>query len=243
MNKIDVVYDLETADPDDAFTLCLLAGHSKVNLRAVTITPGTQDQVDLVRAILTFFYNDLVVKYFPIGVRSPGHPKKSVSEFHYNWLDKNIVPTEILTKLGSEVLKETLTNYPNCVLLTGAALGNPKMLFETYPDTQLTRWVAQGGFAGDDVVPSEYRLDKFAGRNTCPTFNFNGDILGAKLLLASTNIKLKQLVSKNVCHGVFYDSEFHEKASYWKNHSKSNEMIYWGMDVYLKKTSSWKIIS
>ena len=37
--SIDVVFDMETGDPDDFFTLCLLTAHPKVNLRAVTVTP------------------------------------------------------------------------------------------------------------------------------------------------------------------------------------------------------------
>jgi inosine-uridine nucleoside N-ribohydrolase len=31
---------METNDPDDFLTLCILSTHPKVNLRAVTITPG-----------------------------------------------------------------------------------------------------------------------------------------------------------------------------------------------------------
>jgi hypothetical protein len=39
----------------------------------------------------------------------------------------------------------------------------------------IERWVAQGGFAGDNIVPPEYRLKKFEGKIYCPTFNFGGD--------------------------------------------------------------------
>lgn len=42
--KIDVIWDMETADPDDFITLLLLLGHPLVNLKAVTVTPGTKDQ-------------------------------------------------------------------------------------------------------------------------------------------------------------------------------------------------------
>ena len=47
--KMPFVWDMETSDPDDFMTLLLLLGHPRVDLRAVTITPGTPEQVGLVR--------------------------------------------------------------------------------------------------------------------------------------------------------------------------------------------------
>jgi pyrimidine-specific ribonucleoside hydrolase len=236
---IDVIYDMETSDPDDAFTLCLLACHSQVNLRAVTVTPGSDAQVAVVSELLRLCKADNSIL---IGVRSPKYPKTCVSEFHYKWLgppekfhsvDRTVGP-------GFEILHQTLQQYPECVLLTGASLGNPRMLFEHYPSTQIKRWVGQGGFAGDSVVPPEYRLEKFAGRETCPTFNFNGDVPGAKLLLSSPNIELKQLVSKNVCHGLAYDQPMHQEVAKFLTHSPGTMMIYSGMFVYLKDHPSGK---
>ncbi|WP_434421721.1 hypothetical protein [Nannocystis pusilla] len=49
---IDVVWDMETGDPDDFLTLLLLLGHPQVNLKAVAVTPGTPDQVGVVRRAL-----------------------------------------------------------------------------------------------------------------------------------------------------------------------------------------------
>jgi len=39
----EIIFDMETGDPDDLFTLILLCGHPKVNLLGVSITPGTID--------------------------------------------------------------------------------------------------------------------------------------------------------------------------------------------------------
>ena len=44
-----IIWDMETGDPDDFLTLLLLAGHPKVDLRAVTVTPGGADQIATVR--------------------------------------------------------------------------------------------------------------------------------------------------------------------------------------------------
>merc|ERR1712178_86107 len=46
------VFDMETGDPDDVLTLLFLGSHPNVDLRAVTITPGSTEQVALVRWIL-----------------------------------------------------------------------------------------------------------------------------------------------------------------------------------------------
>ncbi|MFB2980068.1 hypothetical protein [Microseira sp. BLCC-F43] len=50
---------METGDPDDFLTLLLLLGHPAVNLKAVTITPGSPQQIGLVRKALSFFNLDI----------------------------------------------------------------------------------------------------------------------------------------------------------------------------------------
>jgi pyrimidine-specific ribonucleoside hydrolase len=52
LKKLNLLFDMETADPDDAMTLCLLANHSKVNLRAVTVMLGTDEQIGLAKYVL-----------------------------------------------------------------------------------------------------------------------------------------------------------------------------------------------
>ena len=46
---INVVWDMETGDPDDFLTLLFLIGHPKVNLKAVTVTPGTLENARVLR--------------------------------------------------------------------------------------------------------------------------------------------------------------------------------------------------
>lgn len=232
---LDVIYDMETADPDDAFTLCFLAGHPKVNLRGVTITPGSKDQIAIVKHLLKLLNKSDVL----VGGRNPEHPKTCVSEFHYKWLGKIEPSTD--NHLAFEILYQTLHQYPDCILLTGAALTNLKLLFNNYPNTKIKRWVGQGGFAGDNVVDIEHRLEKFVGKITCPTFNFNGDPTAAKLLLSSSNIETRDLVSKNVCHGVVYNQEMQEKVKSYRNNNVGIYMIYDGMSTYLKRHSSGKM--
>ena len=49
---LKVVFDMETGDPDDVLTLLLLAANPNVQLVAVTITPGSLEQVSLVLWLL-----------------------------------------------------------------------------------------------------------------------------------------------------------------------------------------------
>lgn len=227
---MNIIFDMETADPDDALTLCFLAGHPRVNLRAVTITPGSRDQVGVVRHLLKRLNREDV----EVGARNIDHPKECVSAFHYNWLGK-IAPSE--AKEAYKVMYDCYQQYPDSILLTGAALHNPKNLLNNYPDVEIPLWVGQGGFAGEGVVPQEYQLAKFLNKKTCPTFNFNGDSVGAKLMLSSTQVKRRLLVSKNVCHGVIYNHEVHEYVSQNKNNNPGIALIHNGMEFYLKKNT------
>lgn len=66
MQTIDVVWDMETCYPDDFLTLLLLIGHPRVNLKAVTVTPGTPDQIGLVRHAVNNWFNLNI----PVGAKA-----------------------------------------------------------------------------------------------------------------------------------------------------------------------------
>jgi hypothetical protein len=59
-------------------------------------------------------------------------------------------------------------------------------------------------------VPEQYRLKKFAGLNEMSTWNLGGDIPSAQAVIASSAIKHRTFVSKNVCHGVCYTEQLHD---------------------------------
>lgn len=223
---IDVIFDMETSDPDDALTLCLLLDHPAVNLRGVTITPGSREQVAVVKKIISLFDKDI-----PVGSGNIDHPKQCVSEFHYKWLGK----------LGGEdappadkLMYDIVNKYPKLTVITGGPLKNVRSCIEKYA-LNLSEIVVQGGFAGDNCVAEEDRLEKFKGKITCPTFNLNGDIPGAKLVISYIGIDKKFFVSKNVCHGVVYNDEFHECLRADKHKKLSNTIIWDIMDKYPTK--------
>jgi inosine-uridine nucleoside N-ribohydrolase len=230
--KKPFLFDMETSDPDDAFTLCLLCTHPQVDLVAVTVTPGSDEQIGLVHKILELTQHALI----PVGSYEPNVAKKCVSAFHYDFLGE--IPFQKPDAQGFEVILEALQKHPDLTILTGAPLRNFRQIPE---ETPIQTWVAQGGFAGDNVVPEPYRLPKFAGKNFCPTFNFNGDYKTAFKMLDMPLIEQRYLVSKNVCHGVVYDAEFHQKMQPIQSNHLGLALIYRGMDIYLKKNEHGKM--
>lgn len=223
--QIDIVFDMETHDPDDFLTLLLLLGHSEVNLKAVTITPGSPSQIGLVRWTLNEFGLDI-----PVGAFNRNHPKSCVSSWHERAYG-SISPSDD-AECGGDVLCATCDD--NTTLLTGAPLRNLGVAMER-GTFRVGRWVAQGGFAGMGVVPDHKQLPKFKGRITCPTFNFNGDPHAALRAFTYEGIGERWLVSKNVCHGVIYNKEMHAFVEKHKSGSRHLEWIWHGMDVYLKR--------
>jgi pyrimidine-specific ribonucleoside hydrolase len=226
---LSIAWDMETNDPDDVLTLCLLATHPLVDLVSVTVTPGSSQQVGLVRHIL-----DRLEVQVPVGARSPGHPKAAVSDFHTSWLGKwsDAAPDGE----GSDILVAAAQEHRGATLLTGAPLSNPGRALGKLQMGQVffPIWVCQGGFAGDSVVPEPYRLEKFAGRETCPTFNLNGDPKAALALIETQAIARKIFVSKNVCHGVIYDQAMHDRVRPFRDSNPGLALMVDGMGHYLK---------
>lgn len=228
-----ILFDMETSDPDDALTLCMLAGHPDVNLVAVTVTPGSRHQIGVVRAILK-----KLGKNIPVGSRDKTYPKECVSEFHYKWLGQ-VAPADADDD-GHAIMARMLKVHPTLTILTGGPLTNIKLLLANH-EPELYEMVIQGGFAGDSLVTPENRLEKFAGRETCPTFNLNGDVVAAKELLAYPFVKSRHFVSKNVCHGVTYNAEMHKKVKSLSGNI-GTELIIEAMEVYFRKNREGKML-
>ncbi|OJJ17788.1 nucleoside hydrolase [marine bacterium AO1-C] len=228
---MNVLFDMETGDPDDAVTLCFLIAHPAISLRAVTVTPGTDEQIGLVHHILkTTKHTDI-----PVGSYRPNYDKNCVSIYYRRWLG-NFESTSPDDE-GYKIISQTLDEYPDLTIITGAPLTNFGSLEVKQP---IHRWIAQGGFAGDNVVPPQYRLPKFNGLLFCPTYNFNGGPKQALKMLNDVPIKERILVSKNVCHGVVYDQDFHKLLATQKHLHPGYELIYKGMELYLSKNRAGK---
>ena len=223
--RLQVVFDMETGDPDDFVTLLFLLGHPAVHLKAVTVVPGTPDQIGFLRYVLGRFGRaDLPLGAFNV------HGKPALSKFHCKiYPDASIEESNDVLD-GSDVLLSHCDE--RTILVCGGPLKNVAKAIQT-GRLRVGRLVAQGGFAGDNVVPEEKRLEKFRGRVTCPTFNLAADTKAAHVVLNCSCIEEKYFVSKNVCHGVLYTSDTHEELRKLKDRSQSLAEIFHVMSVYL----------
>lgn len=223
------IFDMETGDPDDLFTLLLLCDHPRVSLAAITITPGTKEQVGLVKHFLKQFSLDI-----PVGAFDNQSEKNCVSSWYYKAFD--LKPICESAPAGGQVIYD-VSDFETTII-TGAPLKNFRLAMEL--GFEANSWFAQGGFAGCNVVPEEYQLEKFKGMRICPTYNFNGDPKAALKMLEYRGVVRKNLISKNVCHGVYYDRQLHGEVEKVKNNRLSLSLIYKGMDYYLSKHPNGK---
>jgi hypothetical protein len=286
------ILDMETADPDDFLTLLLLLGHPRVQLLAVTVTPGSREQVGVVKQALAWFG---VVDTVPVGSFNIDHPKGCVSDWHYRAFpaantSANQNNGSALSLSFGELRKQEmecdapgwkLLNkffVPGVTLVEGAAPKNLGQLLRhssllpiaaaeavplapvgaTAAAPMFGRLFFQGGFAGEGVVPPELQLAKFRGRRTCPSFNPGGDRESTLSIIANQAMfEDLRFVSKNVCHGVFYDVRMHALFTAALSHDGgaaagshgdllprrtlvSQSLIHKGMDSYLSRKRDGK---
>jgi inosine-uridine nucleoside N-ribohydrolase len=194
------IFEMETGDPDDYLTLLFLIGNPKVDIIGVNISPGSWDQVSVVKQAFKRFG----IQNIPVGsfVRTDDD-KKRVSAWHYKiGLDSTRVAPDMI---GADLLDKLFAE--DVTLLTGSPMKNIGAFIERQPQRRLGRIIVQGGFAGDGVVPDHLQLEKFAGKKYVPSFNLNGDIKSANLIINSDLFLEKRFVSKNVCHNVMFDDE------------------------------------
>jgi pyrimidine-specific ribonucleoside hydrolase len=202
------------------------AYRGEVNLRAVTVTPGSAAQIGVVRHGLALLGRTDV----RIGAFNVAHPKTCVSPWHYRALGE--VAPSLDAEPGAQVLVEVCDEQTT--LVCGAPLKN---LGAAIADGRLRvgQLVAQGGFAGEGVIPPGEQLPKFRGRSTCPSYNLNGDPRAALAALAYPGIGERWFVSKNVCHGVVYDQDLHDRVGAAADSNPALALIHRMMTEYLSR--------
>lgn len=190
-------------DADDFFAICYLAA-AKVNIKAITITPGDKDQVAVAKFLMKRFGFDNV----KIGVPAE-RGKKSVTPFHTHILNYYGEPTSVEPDgIGGEIIAEAVekSDLPN--LFAIGPVTNVAAFLKTASNKIFKHATMQGGFCSYDIqCPTKCeKLIKFNGMMTCPTFNLNGDKKAGQIFIDDTRFK-RRFVGKNVCHGIYWNKE------------------------------------
>ena len=175
-----IVLDTGSGDPDDILTIAYLADK---DLAAITLHPGSDLQVGLVRSVLRELGLNI-----PVG--GTGSPKNCVSPFYQKVFK---FEPEKPSGANGTILKAYLNQ--GAQLLTCDLPKNQDGLY-------VEDWWAQGGFAGDSVMGSKPILEKFKGLETCQSFNFSNRRLIERCILNSDR---RHFISKNICHGAIFD--------------------------------------
>lgn len=191
--------DIETGDPDDLWTLALMSTHPRVNLKSVSVYPGGRDQISLVRKVLALCGRSDVI----IAANVKQDNKSRVSPYYTSWVG------EVNPEDPDDTILNIFPKIKGSNLLTGGPLTNIHNMMLSNPDDIIfDHWTCQGGFVGANIVTPNYELDKFKGKVTVPTFNFNGNPNAAMDLLVNKQpFNSIRTVGKNVCHGFFITKE------------------------------------
>jgi pyrimidine-specific ribonucleoside hydrolase len=242
LDKIKTHLDIETGDPDDLWTLALMATHPRIDLLGVTVFPGGRDQIGLVRKVL----NLLGKKSVLIGANVKQDTKERVSPYYSKWLGDIKQSDPDMSLL--DVFK--ITKGHN--LLTGGPLSNVEFMRKSSPDKIFHHWTCQGGFVGNNIIPEKDALEKFRGMDCVQTFNLNGDPKGAANLLGvdidddtlfdtgyvTNQFDTIRMVGKNVCHGFVFDKSILQTLP--KGKHDGLDLMISGIEQYYKQKTDPK---
>ena len=230
-----IAFDMETRDPDDALTLCLLATHPAVELAAVTVNPGARAQLGVVREIL----GRLGAADVPVGSRDPASTADALSSFHHEWLGD---PGPAEPDGAAHDVLAAAVSAPGTVLVCGAPLHNVRDLLLRHAEAIVDRAVLQGGFAGDNLVAVEDRLLGFAGRTATESHNFGANKRATLVVLDDPRVRTRDLVSKNVTHGVVWDAALQRRLRETDGLTGGMRLACEAMDVYLRSRPDGKAL-
>jgi len=218
-------------DPDDFFCLCYLIA-AGIDIKAITIFPGDDEQISLIKLISQIAGIDI-----PIGIPRKKTKKESYyGDFHFSLLEKYKIPKSKPDGIGSDIIKDTISKFSNCDLL---CIGPVTNIAEFLNDSDhiFKKATMQGGFLPYYLSSPTIRLNKFENKSYSSSFNFNNDIQSMFTYLFSNQILEKRYVGKNVCHSISYDLSIHKRVI---PKCDVSNLFHSAMSIYLSKHSSKK---
>lgn len=198
----NIIFDMETGDPDDLITLLMLLNHPEVNLKAVTCYEGSSVQIGLIEHVIS-----LSGKNIPVA--GWNSEDKELNPYYQEVVGKwkpslsKITPVELLSQ---ELTEEVF-------LLTGAPLTNIALFLDKNPDKMIVKMTTQGGYLGA-LIPEEQRLEKFKKRSAIRTYNLTNDTNAFNTINYSQQICDLTYVTKDLCHGFLYTPEIHDTINF-----------------------------
>jgi len=182
-------------DPDDLIALLYLI-HKGLAPNVVCITPGDTDQIAIADFVRTYFGLNFHIK-IPKGNREKRIGKSSSGGTHY----------KLLKMYGADLSCQDdgeITINDMCRVLSIGPMTNLRELFGG-KEHLMADVVIQGGFCPYSIATPSIKLEKFVGKESMPTFNFNGDHSAADWMFNTT--AFKRYVGKNVCHAFEFTKE------------------------------------
>lgn len=198
----NVIFDMETGDPDDLITLLMLLNNPAINLKAITCYEGSPVQIGLIEHVVALSGKNISIAGWNSEIKdlSPYY-KEVVGDWKPSFSKLN--PVELLL---NELTEDTL-------LLTGAPLTNIAAFLNKHPDKFISHMTTQGGYLGV-LVPEEKRLEKFKKRTSIRTYNLTNDTDAFTTVNHSQQINDLTYVTKDLCHGFLYTPEIHSHINF-----------------------------
>jgi inosine-uridine nucleoside N-ribohydrolase len=197
---MNVLFDMETGDPDDLITLLMLLANPDVQLRGITCWQGSPIQIGLINHVLKLANVDI-----PVGGLNEPEPTE-LSPYYTDVVGK--WSAAMATQTPTEVFKQVLKSYPDTKFLTGAPLTNLGEFVSNNPEV-ITSMTTQGGYLGALVAEP---LDKFKGKKSIRTYNLTNDTDAFTKVNYSDKIEKLTFVTKDLCHGFMYTPEMHKNV-------------------------------
>lgn len=198
---MDIIFDMETGDPDDLITLIMLLLNPDANLKAVTCYQGSPLQIGMIKHVLKIANKDI-----PVGGWNPDEPSE-ISPFYQKVIGKWNYEKAEFTPV--EVFQDNCTK--DTYVLTGAPLTNLQFVLHKLRDLEISNMVTQGGYLGSMVKET---LPKFKDIKEIRTYNLSTDINAFSAVNTSIRIKQQTYVTKDLCHGFMYTPEIHSKIKF-----------------------------
>jgi len=227
MDKKEIIIDIDTGDPDDFLALLLFLGHPAVCVKAVTVSPGSEEQIGLIHKALNWF--DLKV---PVGAFNINHDKKQVSDWYIYTFGKIKPSRDAYT--APNLLCEVATRDTS--VFCGTTLKNVALAIKYGHDEnipfKIREITIQGGFAGANLVPENKLPDNFKGKTTAHSNNLESDKKSAWAVIRSNLTPVKRLVSENITQQIMFTPELNEAIGPLKKHNLAIALIWKAMDRY-----------